>query len=79
MGDQYLHVQAWEADFVKVTSTAVWIRLEHLPIEYYHIEFLKHVGNKIGKLLNLFPRGKFARICVQIKSTSIDLFPSVSR
>ena len=29
VGDQYLHVQAWEADFspgtIKVTSTAVWL------------------------------------------------------
>ena len=32
VGDQYLHVQAWEADFhpcrAKVTTKAVWIRLE---------------------------------------------------
>ena len=76
VGDQYLHVQAWEAEFhpgtVKVTSTAVWIRLEHSPIEYYHHKFLKHVGNKIGKLLkidaitNSATRGRFAQICVQI-------------
>lgn len=76
VGDQYLHVQAWEADFspgtIKVTSTAVWIRLEHLPIEYYCHKFLKHVGNKIGKHLkidaitNSATGGRFARICVQI-------------
>ena len=38
VGEQYLHVRAWEADFhpstAKVTTTAVWIRLEQLPIEY---------------------------------------------
>ena len=42
VGDQYLHVQAWEADFhphiAKITKTAVWIRLEQLPVEYYHPE-----------------------------------------
>ncbi|KAK7837964.1 hypothetical protein CFP56_020526 [Quercus suber] len=47
VGDQYLHVQAWEADFhpnvAEVTHTAVWICLEQLPIEYYYLEFLKHV------------------------------------
>ena len=57
VSDQYLHVQAWEADFhlqiAKITTTAVWIRLEQLSIEYYHSEFLKHVGNKLGKLLKI--------------------------
>ena len=39
VGDQYLHMQAWEADFLlhiaKISTTAVWIHLENLPIEYY--------------------------------------------
>ena len=75
VGNQYLHVQTWEVDFhlhvAKISNTAVWIRLEHLPIEYYHPEFLKHVGNKLGKLLkidavtNAASRGRFARLCVQ--------------
>ena len=34
-------------------SLAIWIRLEQLSIEYYHPEFLKHVGNKLGKLLKV--------------------------
>ena len=76
VGDQYLHVQAWEADFhphiAKITKTAVWIRLEQLPIEYHHQEFLKHVGQKLGKLLKVDAitsaaiRGRYARVCVQI-------------
>ena len=52
VGDQYLHVQAWEAYFhplvAKITTMAVWIRLEQLPIEYYQPEFLKHMGQKLG-------------------------------
>ena len=55
--DQYLHVQAWEADFhphiAKISTTAVWLCLENLPIEYYHLDFLKHVGHKLGKLLKV--------------------------
>ena len=43
VGDQYLHGQAWEANFhlhiAKVLTTAVWIHLEQLPIEYYHPKF----------------------------------------
>ena len=76
VGDQYLHVQAWEADFhpctAKVTTTAVWIQLEQLPIEYYHPDFFKHVGIKLGKLLKIDAvtssaiRGHFAQLCVQI-------------
>ena len=57
VGDHYLHVQAWEADFhprmAKISTTTVWIRLEQLPIEYYHPKFLKHVGNKLRKLLKI--------------------------
>ena len=76
VGDQCLHVQAWEADFhphvAKIFTMVVWIRLEHLPIEYYHPEFLHHVGNKLGKLLKIDAvtsaaiRGRFARLCVQV-------------
>ena len=78
VGDHYLHVQAWEADFhphvAKISTTAVWIRLEQLPIEYYHPEFLKHMGNKLGKLLKIDAvtsasmRGRFARLCVQVNT-----------
>ena len=41
-----------------------------LPIEYYHPEFLKHVGKKLGKLLKVDAitsaaiRGRYARVCV---------------
>ena len=76
VGEQYLHVYTWEADFhshiAKISTTAVWIHLEQLPIEYYHPEFLKHVGNKLGKLLKVDAitsaaiRGRYARVCVQI-------------
>ena len=54
---------------------AVWIRLEQLPIEYYQPEFLKHVGQKYGKLLkidaitNAAIRGRYAQVCVQINTT----------
>ena len=56
----------------KSQKTAVWIRLEQLPIEYYHPEFLKYVGQKLGKLLKVDAItsvaiwGRYARICVQI-------------
>lgn len=80
VGDQYLQVQPWEADFhphiAKISTTAVWIRLEQLPIEYYHPEFLKHMGNKLGKLLKVDVitsaaiRGRYARLCIQINTAN---------
>ena len=76
VGKQYLHVQAWEVDFhshiAKISTTAIWICLEQLHIKYYHLEFLKHVGNKLGKLLKVDAitraaiRGRYAQMCVQI-------------
>ena len=91
VGYQYLNVQAWEPNFhpnvSKITSTVVWIRQEQLPIEYYHADFLKHVGNKLGKLLKIDVvtsaaiRGCYARLCVQFniayplpKRVKIDAF-----
>ena len=59
----------------KITTTAVWIHLEQLHIEYYHPEFLKHVGQKLGKLLKIYAitsatiRGRYAQVCVQINMT----------
>ena len=51
---------------------AVWIRLAELPIEFFHHDILRVVGNTIGTFLRIdiittsIARGRFARICVQI-------------
>ena len=56
----------------KISTTAIWICLEQLHIKYYHPEFLKHVGNKLGKLLKVDAitraaiRERYAQMCVQI-------------
>lgn len=55
-----------------VSSIAVWVRLNELPIEYYQVEALKEIGSTIGKVLridthtSLESRGRYARICVQV-------------
>ena len=55
-----------------MASVAVWIRLNELPIEYYHVEALLHIGKAIGNVLRVDThtatesRGRFARICVQV-------------
>ena len=51
---------------------AVWIRLAELPIEFFHPDILRAIGNTIGTFLRIdsittsVARGCFARICVQI-------------
>ena len=76
MGENYLSVRKWEPEFqtakAKVSSMAVWIRLAELPIEFFHLDILRVVGNTIGTFLRIdnittsVAKGCFARICVQI-------------
>ena len=44
IGDHFLSIRPWELDFkptlASVSSIAVWIRLNELPIEYYNGEAL---------------------------------------
>ena len=52
VGENYLLVRKWEPEFqaakAKVSSMAVWIRLAKLPIEFFHPDILRVVGNTIG-------------------------------
>ncbi|XVF32012.1 hypothetical protein REPUB_Repub17cG0044700 [Reevesia pubescens] len=56
----------------KVGTTAVWIHLPELPIEYFNCEILREIGRMVGKPLKLdsstalVTRGKYARICVEV-------------
>ncbi|KAL0004210.1 hypothetical protein SO802_011771 [Lithocarpus litseifolius] len=79
LGDHFLCIQPWEPDFkpelVNVSSIAVWIRLNGLPIEYYNAEALYLIGKAIGNVLRvdthtaLEARGRFARLCIQVDVT----------
>ena len=76
IGEHFLSIRPWEPDFrpetASVTSVAVWVRLNGLPIEYYNPEALCHIGKTIGNVLRVDThtatedRGRFARMCVQI-------------
>ncbi|KAL0002748.1 hypothetical protein SO802_016529 [Lithocarpus litseifolius] len=76
IGEHFLSIRPWVPNFrpcsVDVSSIAVWVRLNELPIEYYQVEALKEIGSTIGKVLRidthtaLEARGRYARICVQI-------------
>ena len=58
-----------------VSSIAVLIRLNGLPIEYYNAKALFLIGKAIGNVLRvdihtaLEARGRFARLCIQLDVT----------
>ena len=76
IGGHFLSIRPWEPNFHPVTanvsSVAVWIRLNELPIEYYNAKALHQIGKSIGNVLRIDThtatetKRKFARICVQI-------------
>nr|POE44775.1 hypothetical protein CFP56_75157 [Quercus suber] len=54
IGEHFLSIRPWEPNFrlalTNVTSVAVWIRLNGLPIEYYNLEALLQIGKSIGNV-----------------------------
>ncbi|XP_019236668.1 PREDICTED: uncharacterized protein LOC109216905 [Nicotiana attenuata] len=72
----FLTVRRWEPKFVASTAqlaySAIWAHFPELPMEYYDLELLKLVGNKLGQLLKFdtctstTTRGCYARICIEI-------------
>lgn len=76
IGDFFLSLKPWEPFFkpstANVSSIAVWVRLNELPIELYETEVLKHIGESLGKVLRIDAhtameaRGKYAQLCIQV-------------
>nr|POF22445.1 uncharacterized protein CFP56_49769 [Quercus suber] len=76
IGENFLSIRPWEPNFkpaeANISSVAIWVRLNELPIEYYHVEALQLIGNAIGKVLRIDThtatesRGRFARLCIQV-------------
>nr|XP_023929248.1 uncharacterized protein LOC112040592 [Quercus suber] len=79
IGKHFLSIRPWEPDFkpelANVSSIAVWIRFNDLPIEYYNAKALYLIGKAIGNVLRVDThtaseaRGRFARLCVQVDVT----------
>ncbi|XP_015958583.1 uncharacterized protein LOC107482567 [Arachis duranensis] len=77
--DHYLTIRLWKPDFnpteTIIDSTAAWIRLPGLAIEYYNKAVLEKIGNIVGRTLKVdtntadVARGKFARVCVEVDLT----------
>ena len=77
VGGHYFSIKCWEQNFraetTKLSAIAVWIRLSGLPIKYYEPSVLKDIDLAIGPVLRIDTqtateaRGRFARLCVQVK------------
>lgn len=53
----FLSIRRWEANFkpseARVSSVAVWVRLNELPIEYYDAIVLRQIGEALGNVLRV--------------------------
>ncbi|KAJ8769183.1 hypothetical protein K2173_000958 [Erythroxylum novogranatense] len=76
VADHILAVMKWCPNFnrfaVSIDRATVWIRIPHLPVEYYDSLILTRIGNKIGKTMRVdgsteaSSRAKYARISVEV-------------
>ncbi|XP_030922973.1 uncharacterized protein LOC115949842 [Quercus lobata] len=76
LGENFLSIRPWEPNFkpatMMVSSVAVWVRLNELPIEYYDFEALLIIGQAIGNVLRIDThtvirtRVRYARLCIQV-------------
>ena len=76
IGENFLSIRPWEPNFkpaeANISLLAIWVRLNELPIEYYHVEALQIIGNAIVKVLRIDThtanesRGWFAHLCIQV-------------
>ncbi|XP_075080260.1 uncharacterized protein At4g02000-like [Nicotiana tabacum] len=74
--ENFLSVRKWEPKFVTqeatLTSTAIWIQLPQLPIEFYDQDILENVSRKLGKHLKIDQctsstlSERYDRICIQV-------------
>ncbi|XP_043720923.1 uncharacterized protein LOC122668422 [Telopea speciosissima] len=73
---QLLRFQPWRKDFTTqeqvITHRLQWIRLPHLPQEYWHEEILLSIAKAVGRPITIDKRtrdsfyGHFARVCVDV-------------
>ncbi|XP_021771492.1 uncharacterized protein LOC110735612 [Chenopodium quinoa] len=74
--DKYLTIRKWTPNFIpeeaSINVLTAWVRIPNLAVEYFDTEFLKKIGDKIGKVLRVdrstayAERGQFTRLSVEI-------------
>jgi len=76
INNHYLIVRKWVPNFNPLESnrvtTALWVRLPRLPIEWFDEKALFQIGSKLGRPIKIdfnsvsSTRGKYARICIEV-------------
>ena len=74
IGENFLSIRPCEPNFkpamAVVSSIAIWVRLNELPIEYYDFEALLIISQAIGNVLRIDThtatgtRGRYVRLCI---------------
>lgn len=74
IGENFLSIRPWEPNFkpamAVVSSIAIWVRLNELPIEYYDFKALLIISQAIGNVLRIDAhtatgtRGRYVRLCI---------------
>lgn len=69
-------VQAWTPEFDplrdEIVTTPVWVRLAHIPVNFYHKTILMGIAKGLGKPIKVdcttlkVERARFTRICVEV-------------
>lgn len=76
INDHYLTIRQWAHNFIPddtlIRFLTAWIRIPNLPVEYFDVDFLHKVGEKVGKVVRidkqtaLAKRGQFVRLSVEV-------------
>jgi len=57
IGDNYLTVRRWVPNFVPdeapIRFLTTWIRIPNISIEYFNLEFLEMIGEKVGRVIRI--------------------------
>ena len=74
IGENFLSIRPWEPNFkpamAVVSSIAIWVKLNELPIKYYDFEALLIISQAIGNVLRIDThtttgtRGRYVRLCI---------------
>lgn len=74
IGGNFLSIRPWEPNFkpskANISSVAVWVRLNELPIKYHNVKALQTIGNAVGRVLRIDTHatnessGRFAPLCI---------------
>ena len=76
IGDNYLTIRKWVPNFIPdeepIKRLTAWIRIPNISVEYFDYDFLKTIGEKVGKVNGIdqtmanVERGRFTRLSMEV-------------